>query len=75
MVRLTQDWIYLGGGDRKALSLLLGSDFTNIVMVPRKRLIAWLATADRVSRDSSLSVASTFDRLIDEADKAGITAQ
>lgn len=73
MVRLTQDWFYLEDGDRKALSLLLGKDFTNIVMVSRKSLIAWLATAERVSKDSSLSVAATLDRLIDEADKVGIT--
>ena len=73
MVRLTQDWIYLEDGDRKALSLLLDLYFTNTVLVSRRRLITWLATAERVSRDSSLSIASTLDRLIEEADKAGIT--
>ncbi len=73
MLRLTQDWIYLENSDRNALALLLDKDFTDVVMVSRMSLISWLATAERISKDSSLSVAATLDRLIEEADKAGIT--
>jgi hypothetical protein len=72
MLKLTQDWFYLEDGDRKALSQLLGKDFTDVVMVSRKQLINWLATIDRVSKDSSLGAAAIYDRLVDEADRVGI---
>ncbi len=73
MIKLTEDWIYIEDDDRKALSLLLHIDFSEVVfMVSRKRLVCWLATAERVSLDSSIQSAAMFDRLVDEADKAGI---
>lgn len=72
MVRLTKEWIYIEDGDRKALSLLLSKDITD-VMISRKQLTTFLATAERISKVSSLGTAATFDRLVDEADRVGIT--
>ncbi len=73
MVKLTKDWILLEDGDRAALSMLLHLDFERVVMVRRKRLVCWLATAERISSYSSQPVAIQLERLVNEADKVGIS--
>ncbi len=73
MIKLTNDWIRLEGQDRKALTMLLGLDISNVILVCRKQLVTWLATAERISRDSPLHIAAQLDRLVDEADKVGIS--
>jgi len=73
MIKLSDDWIQLEVQDRKALTQLLGIDLSNVILVCRKRLVTWLATAERISRDSSLHTAAQFDWLVDEADAVGIS--
>ena len=64
MIKLTPDWFFLEDSDRNALSTLLHLDFDEVVMVSRNRLVCFLAMADRVSKDSSLSVAAILDQLV-----------